>query len=735
MKFRRLPAGYLMMITLAPFSWAQSYTVNTVAGLPTSGVIGAGTATNVNIGIPSGLAVDSTGNLYIADGGSAIYKVTPAGTLSTIAGNPFTPGYSGDGGQAVNALLDIPMDLALDSAGNLYVVTFGDGRVRKISTSGIITTVAGGGAPAFPSIGDGLPATKATLSFPLGLAIDNAGNLYIADSNELRIRKVTTDGIIHTVAGNGACCFGGDGGPATSANLYLPSGVTVDTAGNIYIADTLNNRIRKVSTDGIISTFAGNGAGSFSGEGGPATSAGLYQPRNVRLDSAGNLYIAAAGDQRVRLVTTSGIINTIAGNGAVGFTGDGGPATNARFNGPYGVAITPQGVIYVADSQNGRVRALNATPNGPYGFTPITPCRVLDTRNPNGAFGGPKMAANTIREFDVPSNSCQIPSTATAYSLNVTVVPDASLSYLSIWPSGQGQPYVSTLNSDGRVKANAAIVPAGTNGGIDIYVTDATQVVIDIDGYFTSQSSSALQFYPLTPCRVADTRNANGPLGGPYMAAGQARSFPVLSSACSVPAIAQAYSLNFTVVPHVPVSFLSAWPAGQPQPLASVLNASTGSITANAAIVPAGTSQGGVSVFSTDDTDLVIDINGYFAPPAAGRLNLYTIPPCRTIDTRTSSASSIFPGTLPVNITGSGCTAPSSAQAFVLNATVVPIGALSYLSLWPDGQTKPIVSTLNADNATVTSNMAIVPTSNGSIDAYATDPTWLILDLASYFAP
>jgi hypothetical protein len=172
-------------------------------------------------------------------------------------------------------------------------------------------------------------------------------------------------------------------------------------------------------------------------------------------------------------------------------------------------------------------------------FIPVTPCRVADTRNSTGPFGGPEMSAGSTREFDIPQSACGIPSTAVAYSLNVTVVPSGALGYLTVWPTGESQPTISTLNSDGRVKGNAVIAPAGTNGGVDVYVTDPTQVVLDIDGYFVpAGTASALAFYPVTPCRVADTRNATGPLGGPTLSAGSSRAFPVQSSSCGIPATA-----------------------------------------------------------------------------------------------------------------------------------------------------------------------------------------------------
>jgi Chitobiase/beta-hexosaminidase C-terminal domain len=367
-------------------------------------------------------------------------------------------------------------------------------------------------------------------------------------------------------------------------------------------------------------------------------------------------------------------------------------------------------------------------------FIPVTPCRIADTRNPTGAFGGPELAAASTRTFNIPQSACSIPSTAVAYSLNATVVPNAALGYLTVFPAGVAQPLVSTLNSDGRVKANATITPAGTNGGVSVYASNNTQFILDIDGYFVpaGASASGLEFYPVTPCRVADTRNASGPLGGPTMATNTSRAFPVQSSACSIPSTARAYSLNVTAVPHQGLGYLSAWPTGEAQPLVSTLNAPTGAVTANAAIVPAGTS-GDVSIYVSNDSDVILDINGYFAAPATGGLSLYTVTPCRVIDTRNGAGA--FSGVLTVPVKTSACDAPAAAQAYVLNATVVPSVDLGYLSLWPAGEAQPVVSTLNASDGVITSNMAIVPTNNRSIDAYASNTTQLILDISSYFAP
>jgi hypothetical protein len=273
-----------------------------------------------------------------------------------------------------------------------------------------------------------------------------------------------------------------------------------------------------------------------------------------------------------------------------------------------------------------------------------------------------------------------------------------------------------------------------------VYVTNTTNVILDIDGYFAPVSSSTLAFYPLPPCRVADTRDPTKPtgLGPPQMFSQTPRAFPVLSSTCIPTGVnPAAYSFNFTVVPggH-PVGYLSAWPTGQSQPVVSTLNDQTGTIVANAAIVPAGTG-GDVSVYSTNDTQLLIDINGYFAPAGPGGLSLYPAAPCRVIDTRHVGSGQPFSGTLtpPVDVVHSPCEPPVAAQAYVFNATVVPTGPLGYLTLWPDGTGQPVVSTLNAFDGALTNNMAIVPTNNGKVDAFANGLTQLILDISSYFAP
>ncbi len=369
-----------------------------------------------------------------------------------------------------------------------------------------------------------------------------------------------------------------------------------------------------------------------------------------------------------------------------------------------------------------------------FSLVPVSPCRIADTRNVIGPFGGPFLHGQAAaRAFAIPSSACGIPNTAQAYSLNMTVVPHGGLGFLTAFPCGQPQPLASNLNSDGRVKAVAGIVPAGTNGAVCFFASNDTDLVLDINGYFVPDTDvTALAFYPMAPCRLVDTRLATGPLGGPSLIASAIKNFPLLSSPCNIPATARAYSLNYTAVPKKALGFLTTWPAGQTQPLVSTLNSTTGAVTANAAIVPSGTN-GDISVFVTDASDLVIDVNGYFAPPGPGGLSLHNLAPCRVLDTRNPAGSLPFNGATDLNVATSSCGAPASAQSYVLNATVVPPGPLGFLTLWPQGATQPLVSTLNAIDGAVTSNMAIVPAANGSISIFGSNPTHLVMDISGYF--
>jgi hypothetical protein len=340
-------------------------TMSTAAGDGVNGYTGdKGQATNAELGAPNGVFVDSATNLYIADSGDdVVRKVTSSGMISTVAGKYGVSGYSGDNGQATNAGMN-PVSAALDGAGNVYIADFFNSRVRKVDGSGIITTVAGTGTSGYS--GDNGPATNAEIYFPAAVLVDAATNLYIADYVNNRVRKVSASGTITTVAGNGAGAplsgaYGGDNGPATNASLWHPAGLALDAAGNLYITDSRNYRVRKVNTNGVITTVAGDGSSGVSVSGALATSTSLGNPGGLVVDSMGNLYIADTGNQCVVEVGTRGTLAIYAGIlGSNGYSGDGGPASDALLNNPMDVKLDAGGDLFIADSANSRLRKVGA---------------------------------------------------------------------------------------------------------------------------------------------------------------------------------------------------------------------------------------------------------------------------------------------------------------------------------------------------------------------------------------
>jgi uncharacterized protein (TIGR03437 family) len=336
--------------------------ISTFAGTSAPGLQGdGGPASAGSLYIPNDLFFSPSGALIVADFNNLrVRSISTGGTITTIAGNGNFR-YSGDGGIATNATLPAPSGLAFDASGNLHLCDNFANRVRTISPFGIINLTAGTNIPGFS--GDGGPAASASLADCQGIAVDSAGNIYVADTGNRRIRKISATRNISTVAGNGLNAFGGDGQAATSASLSAPLGVAVDSQSNLYIADTGNNRIRKVTSAGIISTIAGTGTAGYSGDRGPATAATLNAPSRLALDSSGNLYLSDTGNNVVRRISTSGVITTVAGNGTSRFSGDGGPATSAALSNPQGLALDSSGVLYIADSDNHRVRRVGRDGN------------------------------------------------------------------------------------------------------------------------------------------------------------------------------------------------------------------------------------------------------------------------------------------------------------------------------------------------------------------------------------
>jgi uncharacterized protein (TIGR03437 family) len=322
----------------------------------------------------SHVRLDAQGNVYILDkGNNRVRRIGADGIIRTFAGSG-RHAFGGDGGPATQADLDWPNSIAFDANGNAYISDQHNNRIRRVAANGTITTFAGSSLEPGYS-GNGGPAAQARLDYPSGVAFDAAGNLYIADTFNNQIRRVTPSGVISAFAGVGGPApgpghgFGGDGGPAAQAVLDFPSGMAFDRNGNLYFADQHNNRIRRVTPEGVISTVAGSGVpgelgGGYAGDGGPATSALLNYPADVAFDGAGNLYIADQRNHRIRRVTPDGIISTVVGNGERGFSGDGGPPLQAALNGPSGVAVDGAGNLYITDHYNNRIRRVTSS-----GFT------------------------------------------------------------------------------------------------------------------------------------------------------------------------------------------------------------------------------------------------------------------------------------------------------------------------------------------------------------------------------
>jgi YVTN family beta-propeller protein len=695
---------------------------------------------SVATGIDSeAVAVNSlTNKIYVMNVCGNVPYCLAAGTITVIDGatNDTSSVYVGDW----------PTALAVNPFTNkIYVANSFDSSVTVIDgvTNDTVTFVVG----FFPVAIAVNPATNMIYSANCGSACaddSSASTVHLAGNKIYTAHPADDqDGTVTVI--NGAT------NRTTPLNVPAPVSLAINSLTNkIYVSSQTANAVAVIdgATNNITTVGVGNHPGPIAlnavtnkiyvgnlsdstvtvidGVSGGTTTVPVsgISPDNdaIVVDTATNKIYVASGSEPGFVTMIDGVTNSTTAI-AVGDQ-PGALAVNEATNRIYATNDFGNTVSVIAG-------ATSATPSQ---YTPVSPCRLVDTRETHNP-----IQARTSQDFPV-AGACNIPATAVAYALNVTVVPQSSLGYLTVWPAGEKQPSVSTMNSpDGRTKANAAIIPAGYQGSVSVFATDTTDVVLDIAGYFTAPDSSTSGFHPLTPCRVIDTREPNGPRNGPYLQANQTRDFPVDNSPCLQGFNATAFSFNFTVVPHPaghPLNYLTVWPTGESQPATSLINNPTGTVVANAAIVQSG--QGGrISVFTTDDTDLVVDINGFFAPPNTGGLSLYPTAPCRVLDTRQAGTGQPFRGTLEpwIDVIDSECSPPSNAQGYVLNATVVPSGSLGYLTLWPDGTGRPRVSTLNADDGFVTSNMAVVLTNNGFIDAYADGLTQLILDISGYFAP
>jgi DNA-binding CsgD family transcriptional regulator len=348
----------LLRAHLAP---SNGPVIQTVAGTGAQASSADGApALSTSLDHPVAVAIDSSGALLFIDG-NRVRRETAKGTIVTVAGSG-DGGYAGDGGVATSARLNSPRALAVQSDGSIFIADTLNSRIRRVDPQGIITTVAGSGEPGFS--GDDGQAVDARLNSPAGVAVGFGARILIADSGNNRIREVNTAGVISTIAGTGDAAYLGDGGPATSAALNSPQGIVVDAEDELFIADTLNDRIRRVDVDGLITTVAGDGVSGFAGDGQPATEAAIdlatgalsSAGQAIAVDAALNLFISDALNNRIRKVDVHGIISTVAGDGEAGYSGDQGAATAARLGRPLGVAVGPDGAIYIADTDSNRIR-------------------------------------------------------------------------------------------------------------------------------------------------------------------------------------------------------------------------------------------------------------------------------------------------------------------------------------------------------------------------------------------
>ena len=715
---------------------------------------------SVTVGVyPYALAVNATTNkIFVGNACGNDVNCNSLGTVTVIDGatnntTTVTVGY-------------YPYSLAVNATTNKIYVGNLCGNDPSCSSPGTVTVIDANNNYSTSTVGVGVE--------PNAVAVDPATDfIYVADANCFGYPACAGEGMVTAINGsnNSTQTINVGANPlflavnATTNKIYVSNDcgndATCSSAGTVTVIDGATNNttmvnvgfypqaiaINPVTNQTYVANNCSNNTCSSAGSAtvingnsnySTTTVPTAYHPVYLDIDTGANKIYVANTCGNDPTCSSPGTLTVIDG------------ATNSTF--PIAVGDEPN--VLAANSTTHNVYVPNFIDNTisvvggqtKLQLESVTPCRLVDTRSGSPIQGG------TFATFNLPQLNQNCPSlnlsTAAAYSLNVTLVPaNGRVRYLTIWPAAESQPGVSLMNSlDGRTKADAAIVPAGVSGGVSVYVTDTANVILDIDGYFAPSSGSTLQFFPLTPCRVADTRSNQYPqgLGQPHLSGGMARDFPVTTSSCIPSGVTvAAYSFNLTAIAYPgqgnPLGYLEIWPTGsEPANPVSTLNNPTGTNVANAAIVPAGTG-GDVTVYASANTDLAIDINGYFASTGSGGLSLYPTAPCRVIDTRNIGSGQPFSGTLnpPVDVVDSACGVPSVADAYVFNATVIPVPKLPYLTLWPDGEPQPGVSTLNAGDGFVTSNMAVVPNhdSDGKVDAYAQGTTQLVLDISSYFAP
>ncbi|MCU1391673.1 MAG: hypothetical protein JWM34_101, partial [Ilumatobacteraceae bacterium] len=736
-------------------------------------------ATAALLGAPSDVVTLSNGDIVFSDRQAHVLRRISAtnGTISILAGTGH-PGFSGDGGPATGAQLSSPGGLAVDGNDSIYVADVQNARVRKIDANGTISTIVGTGS--FAHSGDNGPATAASLQWMSGIVMTSTGDLLIVE-NGTRVRRIDhTTGIITTIAGTGINGGAGDNGPATSASFTYAIAVAVDAADDIYVLDVNARKVRRIdAVTGVITTIAGTGGFGSAGDGGPALAATFTHPLDLVVDGAGNIFIADDKAQKVRRIdATTKVITTLAGTGVGGFGGDNGPGALARLLYPSGVHVDRFGNVLLADSGNQRIRKIETVavpfvpptppvpvvlppvtvppatvppvdppavtvpatvpatipvvdPSVPH-FQPVQPERLLDTRSGVGAPARPVDAGSTLVLQVTGAGSTKVPADANAVVLNITATDAGADGFVTVWPCGQPQPTTSSLNvTAGLTGPNLTITKVGDNGTICLFSQRSLDLIADIDGWYPAGSA----YTPVQPERLLDTRDGTGapaqPLGG-----GDTLVLQVTGAgATKVPADATAAVLNITATNASASGFVTVWPCGQPQPTASNLNIAAGRTVPNLTITKVGDG-GTICLFSQHTLDLVADIDGWY--PAA--TDFVSVQPERLLDTRSSTvtpAHTVEAGsTLVLQVTGAGATnVPATANAAVLNITATNAQASGFVTVWPCGQPQPTASNLNVAAGQTVPNLTITKIGdNGTICLFSQQALDLVADISGWFA-
>ncbi|MCL4421652.1 MAG: IPT/TIG domain-containing protein [Actinobacteria bacterium] len=652
--------------------------------------------------------------LLLAPAGPASASASSSASASivTVAGNGIA-GYSGNGGPATQAKLDQPFATAISSSNGLLIADYASCVVQEVSlASDTITTVAGDGTCGNSGMG-GL-ATAASIGNPGGLA--TYGNaLYISDPNACTVLEVDSAGTITTVAGDGTCGYSGDGGPATSAELDQPRGLAVSSAGDLYIADTSNCVIREVDSAGTITTVAGDGTCGYSGDGGPATSAELLGPTGLAMGPGGQLYIADTSNCVIREVDSAGTITTVAGDGTCGYSGDGGPATSAELNDPAGLSVSSDGDVFLADTGNNVVQEFGAVPLQPV-VSAVTPAAGTASGGSSVTITG----LNFSQATQVMFGSSPAASFVVVSDFEITAVSPPS-------PSG-----------DSRV-AITVTTPVGTSSASP----DAGYLYV-VPGPYN----------PVTPYRIADTRQGSSkPYAGDTLGPNGTLSIQVAGVGGVPSSGVSAVVMNVTVTNTTAAGYLTVWPAGLSRPTASNLNWLPGETVANLVEVALG--QGGqVEVFnSSGSTDVVVDLEGWVGATSTGAGLFEPLVPARICDTRPANPSglsgpaaqcngvgdsggTIGPGkTLSIQVAGVGGVPSSGVSAVVMNVTVTNTTAAGYLTVWPAGVSRPTASNLNwLPGETVANRVMVGLGANGQVSLFNyTGLTNVIVDVNGWF--